>query len=92
MNKCKGCKWWVESSECDDGRLKTCENPKNNYGYGIPLKDIKDDEILIESDEGWAWLTGPEYGCINWEADEQALINKLWAKGLRPSEDVEFIK
>ena len=55
--KCKTCKYWDTE--------KTCGCPKMRTGYGTDLADLKPDEVLIEDDEGWAWVVGPEFGCIH---------------------------
>lgn len=64
---CKTCKYWEEAEEDPSGRLKTCEQPKAKIGYAWVQSEMKDDEVLIENDEGWGWLLGPDFGCINHE-------------------------
>ena len=67
MNICKNCKWWVPSTEYPREELKDCSNPKVKRGYAVGLDEVEKDGILIEDDEGWGWLVGPEFGCIHWE-------------------------
>ena len=72
MNHCKDCKWWRKEEwyHSGTGILKTCEHPKVKKGYGWNVDDVPRDGALIENDEGWAWLTGPEFGCVNFEVKE----------------------
>lgn len=34
-------------------------------GYGQTA--VPKDGVVVENDEGWAILTGPEFGCVNHE-------------------------
>ncbi len=45
----------------------TCNHPKFLIGYGWSIKDMPNDGLLIEDDEGWAWCVGPNFGCIHFE-------------------------
>lgn len=65
--KCKNCKHWNKSSERP---LKECSSPKLFMGYAIPDGDIPDDGILCEDDEGWGMVTGPNFGCVHFTADD----------------------
>ena len=69
MNTCKSCKWWVVNNEHED-ELRTCEQPKAIIGYRWNPADMPTDGVWIENDEGWAWFTGPDFGCVNWEKKE----------------------
>lgn len=44
----------------------TCKHPKMVYGYGLETTD-EPDQVLIEDDEGWGMIPGPEFGCIHHE-------------------------
>jgi hypothetical protein len=37
-------------------------------GYHIDPKTLADNEVLVEDDEGWGALMGPNFGCILFEA------------------------
>jgi len=67
--KCKECKYWEEGYGYE-GILKTCNQPKAKKGYRWNADDMPDDGLWLENDEGWAWFTGPEFGCINFESKE----------------------
>ena len=58
---CKDCADWKRTK----GRLGSCYSPKWKCGYHYEERDISDDEILVEDDEGWGCLTGPLFGCIH---------------------------
>ena len=78
MNTCKTCKYWttIKGSSCsrkEADRLHFCNAPKIKYGYGIEECDISDDGVLIEEDEGWGMLTGPDFGCIHHEIMLQSI-------------------
>jgi hypothetical protein len=64
--KCKTCKHFVSDDYKMPGSM-TCECPKMKKGYCISLSELKPDEVLIENDEGWGWVVGPEFGCIHHE-------------------------
>lgn len=63
--KCKDCIHWIKS---EDRHLGSCS--RWLYGYGYELKDIPINEVLVEDDEGWGAMMGPEFGCVLWEAKE----------------------
>jgi hypothetical protein len=62
------------------GTCKDCKfyNPRNYQpllgscnrwltGYHLELSAIKSNEVLVESDEGWCMLMGPDFGCVLFE-------------------------
>ncbi len=61
--KCKDCRRWHPRSTM---RCGECSSPKMLYGYDVVFPGP--DEVLIENDEGWGMLTGPEFGCVHFEA------------------------
>lgn len=67
MNTCKVCKFWGNRSDDISLRLKSCDAPKIKYGYGNDFSEIADNGALIEDDEGWGMLTGPDFGCVLYE-------------------------
>lgn len=63
METCKTCEHFkVEHNHPYDGRLGSCA--RWHVGYSIPLKDVADNEVLVENDEGWGMMVGPDFGCI----------------------------
>ena len=67
MTLCKDCIHWGKQPNRErrhtDSDHRNCMSPKFIGGYGPA--NAKPDEVLIENDEGWAMLTGPEFGCIH---------------------------
>ena len=76
MNHCKNCRHFTPREYPPEHRnptaagLHTCEHPKFIFEY------LSDDEIrarmapdglVIEFDEGWGWVVGPEFGCVHFE-------------------------
>lgn len=43
-----------------------CSCPKFRLGYHI--LDLQPDEVQVEDDEGWGFMTGPLFGCVHGEA------------------------
>jgi len=69
MNTCDSCKWWELGHAAEYGRYGaqdgSCVHPKMLRGYG---KDVPVDGAVVEDDEGYGIVTGPKFGCVNWEA------------------------
>lgn len=61
MFSCKTCHWYKNDALPDIE--KTCKCPRMVYGYGS--RDRDDDGVLIEDDEGWGMIPGPDFGCIH---------------------------
>ena len=67
MKTCKTCKHWGNSrnyAEDNGKRLKSCNAPQIEYGYGVEESEVADNGALVEDDEGWGMLTGPEFGGV----------------------------
>lgn len=70
MGTCKTCRHWRQeasghaSEAVFHGRLKRCDAPQICYGYGLQDDDVSDNGAVVEDDEGWGMLTGPEFGCV----------------------------
>lgn len=67
-NNCRTCRFWKPPNEpwaSATTNQRTCASPKVLKGYGMtgPPKD----GMVVENDEGWALLTGPDFGCVNYE-------------------------
>ncbi len=73
--RCKTCRWYVpckpddftvrKGTHPDPEVLMTCISQKIQKSYGVLMPD--DDGIVVENDEGWGILVGPDFGCVNWE-------------------------
>jgi hypothetical protein len=35
-----------------------------HQGYWTPEDKMADNEVLVESDEGWGMIMGPKFGCV----------------------------
>lgn len=74
MNTCKTCQHWTLNKNSaryfrlkESDRLHFCNAPDIQYGYHIRDSDIPSNGVLIEDDEGWGMLTGPDFGCVLYE-------------------------
>ena len=69
MGHCKDCKWWKQNAHITGG---DCNQPDVRLGYDYrdePAPNwLRPNSVMVENDEGWAWHTGPEFGCVNFEA------------------------
>jgi hypothetical protein len=55
---CKNCDHWYQTG--------TCSNPKFKYEFTKGDEQPESDGIMIEYDEGWGAVCGPEFGCIHY--------------------------
>ena len=39
-------------------------------GYNVEESDVKDNEVWVEDDEGWAMMIGPDFGCVLFEGKQ----------------------
>lgn len=69
MNRCKTCKHWLVDRDYwpHEERLRSCASPGWLMGYNHKAVDVPDDGVLVENDEGWGVMMGPEFGCVHWE-------------------------
>lgn len=66
MKTCSTCKFWGKFSGHDAApHLHACACPKNCTGYHV--QSVPNDGMLAEDDEGWGFVTGPDFGCVNHE-------------------------
>lgn len=66
--QCQNCRWWGVAPEGYEGHvnrkgLRVCGVPSLRRGYGWEVAEISPTKAVVEYDEGWGLLTGPEYGC-----------------------------
>jgi hypothetical protein len=81
METCKTCKFWPSGDGVSGlvkmsgeiGEPRECLHPKITRGYGVRWgSDVKDAEYtpdcaVVENDEGWGFMSGPDFGCIHHE-------------------------
>jgi len=64
--RCKTCHWFKGSMK--DDLEYSCDCPKMHYTYcssAWAAKNLRTDDVLIENDEGWGMVPGPDFGCIH---------------------------
>lgn len=62
MGTCRSCISWKPYETSGFG---TCDNPNWRKGYHIQYKDMKSNQLIVENDEGWGFMTGPDFGCVH---------------------------
>ena len=62
---CKNCTYYNKESLFKS----SCDCEKFITGYHIELDKIEEDEILVESDEGWAFMPRENFGCIHFKEE-----------------------
>lgn len=70
---CDGCKHWhKEMARNGDprrhGQCHRWHGGDGSGGYATSLDDVADNEVIVETDEGWGAMMGPKFGCVLWEA------------------------
>lgn len=66
MKTCWTCKYWGNHSvNRAPPHFRGCDCPKHCTGYHVD--HVPDDGMLAEDDEGWGFVTGPDFGCVNHE-------------------------
>lgn len=68
MNICNTCQYFTPDK--DQIPFGHCANENWRQGYNIEIKDLNVNQVLVEDDEGWSALMGPEFGCIHWSKKE----------------------
>ena len=72
MNHCKDCKWWIKPSltygGAEENGWNRCKQPIDN-----PWDSPSANGMFYEDDSGcYQFLTGPEFGCVNFEVKESS--------------------
>lgn len=62
MKTCDTCSFY--KIEGDDTPMGFGQCTRWNFGYGIFPKDLAENEVLVENDEGWGMFSGPKFGCV----------------------------
>jgi len=65
-NTCKTCKFYDPSENDWEMPFGSCS--RWEYSYQTSPRDLAANEIVVEIDEGWGALMGPDFGCVLWEA------------------------
>jgi hypothetical protein len=65
METCKTCRHFTPEPNYPRG-FGSCDRWTQGYGYSP--EDLKSNEVLVENDEGWAMVCGPDFGCVLHEA------------------------
>ena len=67
MNRCKDCKHYRPKEGVHLGQCFRWHGGNGSFGYSWEAKDIGINEVIVETDEGWGAMMGPEFGCVLWE-------------------------
>lgn len=64
MNTCKDCRWWKDQ-RVDIGDWRACTFPHARWpaAHGVSTLYASTDDAPV--------VTGPDFGCVNWEAREE---------------------
>lgn len=65
LGRCQTCRWWGPPAAF----LRACSQPKFRVGYQFADAEVPSDGMRVENDEGWGFVTGPDFGCVHWEED-----------------------
>jgi len=83
MRLCHTCRYWRTDladfggfqgrapREIDAAGWGSCLCARFEKGYYEGWKELEFlglDQVVIESDEGWGFVTGPDFGCVHWKA------------------------
>lgn len=68
MNTCKSCKHFEVATGHWRATPPYGSCGRWNTGYAFDDAKMPLNEVLVEDDEGWAAVVGPEFGCILHEA------------------------
>ena len=69
MGTCAECVYWKRDGTTQ--HLGSCLSPHVCKGYHLSYWEVPLSSILVENDEGWALLTGPQFGCVHWAAQQR---------------------
>lgn len=75
MDTCKYCKHYVVNTERSEYHCAedieivcmTCDHEKILTGYSHFNENLPSNGMIVENDEGWALIIGPDFGCVNFE-------------------------
>lgn len=82
--RCKNCSHWgldrVYAGRDEKARLKSCSSDAFRISYFA--NDTPDNGVDVESDEGWGFFTGPEFGCVHFNLRASASLADAHFVGL----------
>ena len=61
--RCADCKHFIAEEGTPYG---SCS--RWHKGYGIGMDEVGLNECLVEDDEGWGMVVGPDFGCVLFES------------------------
>lgn len=65
MDRCNTCKFFSAMREPSRGVPQGWGGCDRWYfGYGLPDDPLQSNELIVEDDEGWGALMGPDFGCV----------------------------
>jgi hypothetical protein len=67
MKMCAECRHWTRGVDSFGNHFPShgeCDNDKFVRGYAR-FGPLAHDAVLVENDEGWAFITGPDFGCVH---------------------------
>lgn len=65
MGRCKNCRWWIAFEYDGASFFNECDNAKMK---ARAYKTCDDYAVAVYDDEYVYVKTGPEFGCVHWEA------------------------
>ncbi len=75
--RCKNCQFWTtgpgmeDALRCPDGAgVCSSRQWRRAYGFDENTGEFEPQQVTVEDDEGWAFFTGPEFGCIHFSAKD----------------------
>ena len=68
---CKTCRWWGNLWPDDPDAVECCDHPKLNILETEDLNQLimPKDNLMGNGEQGMT-VTGPDFGCIHWEAKD----------------------
>jgi len=69
MNTCKNCQHWTQPKTTAGDYIRPlgwreCWAPSISQGYS-QCRDMPSSGAMVECDEGWGMMTGPDFGCVH---------------------------
>jgi len=65
MNHCKDCKWWHKQNDSEH-EIGICRQVRNQDEHSVFWSSL----LGFNPDEQLDFCTGPDFGCVNFEARE----------------------
>lgn len=72
--RCGTCRHWgMRATHWNTMLHRTCDSPQVLYGPARGQGRASPRAAIVEMQEGWGLLTGPQWGCVHWEATPDVL-------------------